>query len=381
MPPDKKRFLSHAAIAVAMLAIFAIDMQTPLGLGIPFLYLLLALFAIGIGASNRVLVAIAVLGTLLAAVKLLAPPENGVVWFGQANRLIFFLLIWLVVGLEWVRRLLEAGRQANSQALERLVEERTEALSQANRQLENEVAERKQAEQTILDYTRRLHALANQLVEAQEAERKALATELHDRIGQNLSALNMSLNLDLALLTAQLPPVAMAPIQARIKDSLALVERTTEIVRGVMEELHPALLEQYGLDTALHWYAEEFAGRTGLGVRCLASEPFPRLRSKVETALFRIVQEALTNVAKHAGATEVVVSVQRTNAGIELRVSDNGCGVAPEKLGQPAAGSAWGLTIMAERARSLGAAWRIGRNDGKGSCVVVAVPDGLWEIE
>jgi len=381
MPLHKNKLLIHAAIAAAMLAIFAVDMNTPLGLAVPFLYLLVALSAIGAGAGNRVLLLIAVLGPLLAAVKLLAPPGDGVVWFGQANRLLFSLLIWVAIGLEWLRRQLEAGRQKNSRELERLVGERTEALHRANLELHKEVAERKQAEQTIVDYTGRLHALANQLVDAQEHERELLATELHDRIGQNLSALSINLNLNLALVSAHLPADAATPVLARIRDSLALVERTTEMVRGVMEELRPTLLDQYGLDAALRWYAEEFAGRTGIVLRNEASELFPRLRAKVEMTLFRVAQEALTNVAKHAGARAVLVSLRRSAAGIELKLTDDGVGIAPEQLRQPAAGSGWGLSIMAERVRAIGAQLRIGRVDGQGTSIVVTVPNGFWEIE
>jgi len=381
MPQNRRMLLTNAVIAIAMAAIFVLDMNMPLGLAVPFLYLLLALFAIGAGADTRALLVIAVLGPILAGAKLLIQPADGVVWFGQVNRVIFSLLIWVAVGLEWGRRLLEAGRRENSRQLEKLVRERTEALHAANKELEVEVAERKQAELTILDYTQRLHALTNQLVDAQEAERKALATELHDRIGQNLSALNMSLNLNLALFSAQLPPEAVAPAQARIKDALALVEQTTEIVRGVMEELHPALLEQYGLDTALRWYGEEFAGRTGIGVRSEATELFPRLRTKVEMTLFRIVQEALINVAKHAGATAVLVSLKRTSDGIELRISDDGAGIAPEKLSHSAPGSGWGLAIMTERAHAIGAGLHIGSAGAKGTKVEVTVANGFWEIE
>lgn len=381
MPRNKRMLLINAAIAIAMAAIFVLDMNMPLGLAVPFLYLLLALFAIAVSADNRTLGAIAVLGPLLAGVKLLIQPADGVVWFGQVNRVLFSLLIWVVIGLEWLHRLFEAGRQENSRQLERLVLERTEALHAANRELEIEVAERKQAEATIVDYTQRLHALTNQLVDAQEAERKALATELHDRIGQNLSALNMSLNLNLTLISAQLPPEAVAPAQARIRDALALVEQTTEIVRGVMEELHPALLEQYGLGTALRWYGEEFAGRTGIAVGNEASEFFPRLRDKVEMTFFRIAQEALINIAKHAKASAVVVSVQRTTGGIELRISDDGIGITPEKLNRSAAGSGWGLAIMTERARSIGAELHIDSTGGTGTNVVVTLSNGLWEIE
>ncbi len=379
MSPSKRQNLINLTIAVAMAVIFAIDLHTPLGLAVPFLYLLLALFAIGVSARTRVLVLIAVFGPLLAEIKLLVHPDDGVVWFGQVNRLIFSMLIWVAVGLEWMRRTLEAERRENSRELEKQVQERTEAWRTANQKLEIEVAERKEAEATIIDYTSRLRALSQQLVAVQDAERKALATELHDRIGQNLSALNMSLNLNLAMLSDPLPPAAMPAIRARLKDALSLIEQTTEIVRGVMEELHPALLEQYGLKTALRWHGEEFSGRTGIAFHCIASESFPRLQGKVETSLFRIAQEALINVAKHARATAVTVTLTRTTSCIELQIGDDGLGVPPERLPQPTAGSGWGLAIMAERARTIGAELQIKPGSDKGTTVVVTVPNGYWE--
>jgi len=375
----KPRVLINPTIAVAMVVIFAIDLQTPLGLAVPFFYLLVALFAIGVGAPSRVLLIIAVLGPLLAGIKLEIHPNDGVVWVGQSNRLLFALLIWVVVSLEYFRRKLEAERTENSRKLEQQVEERTEALRTANQKLEVEIAERKEAEATIIDYTSRLEALSKQLVTVQDAERKVLATELHDRIGQNLSALNMSLNLNLALLPDQLTPAALPAAQSRIKDALALVEQTTEIVRGVMEELHPALLEQYGLDTALRWHGEEFSGRTGIIFRYAACEGLPRLTGKVETTLFRIVQEALINVAKHAQATEVTVNLRQTAGSIELTIRDNGIGISRERQSQPAVGSGWGLAIMAERARTIGAAMRIVPGDERGTIVLITIPNSHQE--
>lgn len=375
----QKRFRAFLpAVVLGLIGlIFLLDLNTPLGIGVPFLYLLLAFFAIWVGAETRLLLVIAVAGPLLSALKLLIPPPDGVFAFGQANRVIFAVLIWVAVGLEGLRRKLEADRQEDSRKLERLVRERTEDLHLANLDLEREVAERKLAEQTISDYAGRLQAVTSQLVEAQEAERKALATELHDRIGQNLSALNMSLNLQLTLLSAQLPPAALAPVAGRIADALALVERTTEQVRGVMEELHPALLDQYGIDTALRWYGEEFAGRTGIVVRHRSAELFPRLKAKVEMTLFRIAQEALINVAKHARAGQVVLALSRHGGGIELAISDDGVGIAPT-AGRPAGGG-WGLAIMAERARSIGATLSIERAESQGTRLQVVVPNGFWE--
>lgn len=373
------RFLINPAIAVGMVVVFVIDLYTPLGLAVPFLYLLLALFAIGVGAKNHVLVIIAVLGPLLAGIKLQFHPSDGIVWVGQSNRLIFSLLIWIVVSLECFRRKLDAHRHEYSRQLEIQVQERTEAWRAAHRKLEVEIAERKEAEAAVIDYNSRLEALSKQLVAVQDAERKALATELHDRIGQNLSALNMSLNLDLALLSGQVAPTALLAARARIKDALALVEQTTEIVRGVMEELHPALLEQYGLNTALRWHGEEFSRRTGIAFQYAAGDRFPRLQGKVETTLFRIVQEALINVAKHAGATAVTVTLTQLADGIELKVGDNGVGIAPERLHQRAPGSGWGLAIMEERARTIGATMHIESGQDQGTTVVVTVPNGYRE--
>lgn len=373
MAYSKFRFLINPVIAAAMIGIFAIDLHTPLGLAVPFFYLLLALLAIGVGAQTRVLVIIAVLGPVLAGIKLHIHPADGEVWLGQSNRLIFSMLIWIVVGLECVRRRIEAERHENSLRLERQVAERTEALRTANQKLEVEIAERKEAEATIFNYAARLEALSKQMVTVQDSERKALATELHDRIGQNLSALNMSLNLNLALLSGPLSPAALPAAQARIRDALTLVEQTTEMVRSVMEELHPALLEQYGLTTALRWHGEEFAGRTGIAVRYAASENLPRWPGKVETTLFRIAQEALINVAKHAQATEVAFSLTQSAEGIALTISDNGVGIAPEGQRQPAAGSGWGLAIMAERARTIGGTLHIAPGPAGGTAVIVSI--------
>lgn len=349
---------SALAMIAAIAGIFALDMSTPLGIGVPFLYLLVVLFAIARRAGNGVLLIIALVCTGLAASKLLLPQVAGVVEFGQRNRAIFVLLLWALLGLEFIRR--------------------GESLRQANVVLQDEIAERRRAERTINDYAGRLQGLTARLVDVQEIERQRLAEALHDRIGQNLSTLNISLNLALA----QLPGAAAVPLRARLDDALILLENTTELVRDVMEELHPALLDQYGLDVALRWYSEAFARRTGLEFVYTATELFPRLCERTEMALFRLVQESLTNVAKHAAATRVTVSLQRTAGGIELKVSDDGRGMAAEiaagTAGNPAIGGGWGLTMCRERVRAIGATFSIASTAG-GTTIVVAAPNGAWE--
>lgn len=353
MPSQWPTLATIAAIA----AIFALDLNTPLGIGVPFLYLLVVLAAIAWRASNRKLILLAALCTGLTASKLLVPQMAGVVAFGQSNRAIFGLLLWALLGLEFIRR--------------------GEALRQANAILRGEIAERRRAENTINDYANRLQGLTSRLVEVQEVERKTLAEALHDRIGQNLSTLNISLNLALA----QLPDAAAGPVKARLDDALALLENTTERVRDVMEELHPVLLDQYGLDVAVRWYGEAFARRTGLNFDYAATELFPRLRDRTEMALFRLVQETLTNVAKHAAASRVTVSLRRTASGIELTVADDGRGMAAEIAGtanNSAIGSGWGLTMCKERGRAIGASLSI-ETPGQGTTILVAVPNGEWE--
>lgn len=353
MPSQRINLATFAAIA----AIFVLDLNTPLGIAVPFLYLLVVLVAIAMRASNRQLLLFAAVCTGLAASKLLLPQLPGVVEFGQSNRLLFGLLLWALLGLEFIRR--------------------GEALRQANVILQGELAERRRAEITINDYANRLQGLAGRLVEVQEIERKALAEALHDRIGQNLSTLNISLNLALA----QLPDEAPSAVKARLDDALGLLENTTELVRDVMEELHPALLDQYGLDVALRWYGAAFARRTGLGFDYAATELFPRLRERAEMALFRVVQEALTNVAKHAAASRVKVSLRRTADGIELTIADDGRGMTAELAGRAshsAIGSGWGLALCKERARAIGASLAIA-SAGQGTSIAVEVPNGKWE--
>ncbi|HET6718051.1 MAG TPA: ATP-binding protein, partial [Rhodocyclaceae bacterium] len=246
-----------------------------------------------------------------------------------------------------------------------------------------ELDQRRRAENTINDYANRLQGLTSRLVEVQEIERKTLAEALHDRIGQNLSTLNISLNLALAQLP-QLPDNAAAPVKARLDDALTLLEDTTELVRDVMEELHPVLLDQYGLDVAVRWYGEGFARRTGLAFDYDGTELFPRLRDRTEMALFRVLQESLTNVAKHAAARRVAVALRRTASGIELKVSDDGRGLAVAAaipagpVNNSAIGGGWGLSICKERVRAIGATLQIA-STGQGTTILVAVPNGQWE--
>jgi len=232
-----------------------------------------------------------------------------------------------------------------------------------------DVTKRLRAEEALQHYAERLRALSAQLAEIAEAERRRLVRELHDQVGQRLTALGINLN----IIRTQMPQETGDAIRSRIDDSLSLVEQTTECIRGVMAELRPPVLDDYGLVAALRWYGEQFARRTGIAVAVQGEEPVPRLAARVETALFHIAQEALTNVAKHAQARNVVVTVQMHDDILRLVVADDGIGFDSAHVTDPGGGHGWGLLTMTERAEAVGGRCRIESIPGQGARVIVEV--------
>jgi PAS domain S-box-containing protein len=214
-----------------------------------------------------------------------------------------------------------------------------------------------------------LQMLSRQLVQAQETERQALAHELHDQIGQNLTGLSLNLN----ILRSQLSAEAAAPLRRRLDDSLALVSETMQRVRNVMAELRPPALDDYGLLAALRWHGEQLTARTGLKVRVEGAELTPRLSPPEENALFRIAKEALTNAIKHAAATQAVITLEAEPGLIRLTVEDNGGGFNPAGRRRPGSQGGWGLTFMRERAIAIGGQLHVESASGQGTRIVVEV--------
>jgi PAS domain S-box-containing protein len=208
-----------------------------------------------------------------------------------------------------------------------------------------------------------LRALSRRLVEAEEAERRRIARELHDRVGQNLSALNI--NLDIVLGRLQDPA-----LRRRLDDSLALVDATLQSIENVMADLRPALLDEYGLSAALAWYAEEYVQRTGIPVTVDAFDGAKRLAADTAVALFRIAQEALTNAAKHSSAKRIAVRLESGDGEVALSVSDDGCGFDAAQAPR----GRWGMTTMRERAQAAGGRLAVQSSPGRGTTVRAAVP-------
>jgi signal transduction histidine kinase len=211
-----------------------------------------------------------------------------------------------------------------------------------------------------------LRAVSRRLVEAEEAERRRIARELHDRVGQNLSALNMSLNL-VTQQAKELPPA----LSRRLEDAQALVDATLQAIENLMTDLRPPLLDEYGLGAALGAYAEEFGLRTGVRVDVAgAQEAGPDLRSEAAIALYRIAQEALSNIAKHANARTVEIVLERHERDLVLTISDDGQGFDPATAGR----GRWGMSTMRERAEAVGARVAVASARGEGATVRIVVP-------
>jgi signal transduction histidine kinase len=213
--------------------------------------------------------------------------------------------------------------------------------------------------------------VSRRMVDVQEAERREVANRLHDMVGQKLTALSLNLN----IVKGQLLPSQATPTGLRLDDSLRLVEETTESIRDVMAELRPAVLDDFGLAAVLRWYADQFTQRTGVATSVVEQGPRRRLSSTAEHALFRMVQNALANVAKHAHADKVLVTLQMAPRLTCLSVADDGEGFDAAALPQPAFDHGWGLMIMRERAAAIGARLTIESAPGHGTKVVITLSE------
>jgi hypothetical protein len=193
--------------------------------------------------------------------------------------------------------------------------------------------------------------LPGRLLELQDEERRRIARELHDATGQNLSALSIGLSMVLA--SNGLDPRA----REVIKESLALADSCVQEIRTMSYLLHPPLLDELGLASALRAYSEGYSERTGIQLELNFPPHMPRLAEAIEIALFRIVQEGLTNIHRHSGSPTAILRLQHETGQVELELADRGRGLSPGTLdGDMPSASRIGVGIagMRERARQLG---------------------------
>lgn len=235
-------------------------------------------------------------------------------------------------------------------------------------QAETRAAQQRAAELDlrVRERTAELSTLSRQMAELHEKQIRTLARELHDGVGQNLTAINLNLTLLRKILPTDYPAAA----QSRLADTSQLVEETVARMRNVMADFLPPMLEHYGLTPALAWYGEQFAQRTDMqvDVRDLRAEA-ERLSPQVEVGLFRIAQEALNNVAKYARASQAEIELSDEGEFMRMTIGDNGVGFDPQTV--LADTTHWGFAIMRERARALGASFEIQSAPNAGTKIIL----------
>jgi PAS domain S-box-containing protein len=229
-----------------------------------------------------------------------------------------------------------------------------------------DITVRKNAQAATEQYARRLQATSHRLLTVQEAERRTLARELHDAVGQELTALS----LNLTILGSALPAETAQKVHERLEDSQELLEDTTRHLRNIMIELRPPGLDELGLLAALKEHASQVARRTEVDVTVEGVEPQPRLAPTEEIALFRIVQEALNNIVKHAKASECSIGLGQNAHDVVLTITDNGVGFDTAR--KPIMGGyGMGTTTMRERADAIGARLTLESVPGEGTRITV----------
>ncbi len=260
---------------------------------------------------------------------------------------------------------------------------RTLELATSNRQLKKEISRRQSVEETLrkseqhslrlLDHSRQLQEqlrhLSRRILLAQEEERKRISRELHDVIAQMLTGITIRLA---ALKTEA--SVNTKGFSRQISHTQRLVEKSVDRLHRFARELRPAMLDDLGLVPTLHSYMKSFAQETGLKASLKAFEGLEKLSSLKRTVLYRVAQEALTNVACHAQASRVGVEVQRLGKNVCMKIRDNGISFDVEKALRPDNIPHLGLLGMRERVEMVGGKFAIESTVGKGTTLQVQIP-------
>ena len=284
--------------------------------------------------------------------------------------------LFLVIGafqsflIDLFQRAVAAQREANEKLaearsdLEDKVAKRTAELVAANKQLQIEVEEREEAEKQERFYANRSKALSLRLVELQEAEHRRIARELHDEIGQNLTGLKVVLG----LAAKDVPP----QVHDKFEEAQRLAQDLLDRIRQLSLDLRPLMLDDLGVLAALKWFFERYTRQTDIVVHFKHSPIPDRLPPEVETTIYRIVQEALANAARHSGARELTVRLWRDEETVRLQVDDNGRGFDVEKA--LTSNASTGLSGMQERAALLGGDLTIESAPGAGVKITTELP-------
>ena len=220
----------------------------------------------------------------------------------------------------------------------------------------------------VKEHSQRLAILSSKVVKAQEEERKRIAEELHDRVGQALTAMKINLQMS----NRNLPTNAKL-VKEKIADTQQLLSETLEEIRYLSSDLRPATLDDFGLVPTLRWYGQSFSKRFDINFN-LRIDGFGRLPSEIETIMYRLAQEALTNVGKHSKAKDVWVGLSRKESNVHMTIRDNGIGFDVGKLyAEDYAKKGFGLMSMRERVQLLNGSFNIRSKKNYGTKLIITI--------
>jgi signal transduction histidine kinase len=316
-----------------------------------------------VGYSSAMIVPLNSRGETLGAITL-AMAESGRHFTEEDLSLAGLLAERAAVAIDNAR-LYEETEQLN-QNLEERVRQRTQELRRINEQLADEIDIRQRTELELMNSQDVLRALAARLQSIREEERTEIARELHDELGQALTALKM----DVSSLISRLPQRS-TQVRERARAISEQIDGTIRTVRRLSAQLRPGMLDDLGLGPALEWYAHEWKVRTG--IECVITTPPDdiELTHGQATAVFRIFQETLTNVVRHANATRVEAALTVSEGHLQLKVQDNGRGMDPEQVRGT---RSLGLLGMRERAGLLGGTLNISSSSSEGTTITLDIP-------
>lgn len=231
------------------------------------------------------------------------------------------------------------------------------------------ISTRTQAVKEIQDSREQLLALSAYQQTLREEERKHIALEIHDELGQSLTGLKMGVHLLNRQIKDSCHPGADS-LDSKIKDLMDLIDNTIGTVRRIATELRPPILDDLGLVAALEWQLGEFQRRAFISCKITSSIENIELRDDVAITIFRIFQESLTNIMRHADANSITVNLEEKNGELVLRVEDNGKGIEDETSG----GKSLGLLGMRERARQIGGQLKVFKTGERGTTILLTAP-------
>ena len=227
-----------------------------------------------------------------------------------------------------------------------------------------DITERKKSEKEILEINKQLRNLSGHLQNVREEERKRIGREIHDDLGQQLTAIKM----DVAWIDKKTPE-DVVPIKSKLKNIISLLDGSNQSVRRILNELKPSILDEYGLIDALKWHSKLFTDNTGIPVQFNTSESEVGLPENIATCIFRVFQESLTNITRHAAAKNVITSIELVNQQITVTIEDDGIGFDTNLVKEK---GTFGLLGMYERVRSLAGELVINSVIGSGTSITIS---------